>query len=806
MNPPGSFSFHFGVALNKVLRDLWRNKGRTALVVLSIAVGVMSVGMVLSSNLSLKYRLTESQLASQPSHAWLYLDGLIDLATVDSVAHLPGIAEAEGWADIDIRWKPRPDAEWEDGTLVAFEDYTSQRFDLLTLKTGEWPDSRSVAVEFNHVLPYNTGTIGDEVFFKINDRERAFPIVGTLRDPSKFKPPFNLTPAFYTTPETMERVTGIDGYNRLRFTVPVYDEAEVERVADDVEEHLKRQGVSVGYTELLHPEEHFLQPMMDGVGLVLQVMAVASLGLSVFLVVNTMNALVAQQIPQIGIMKTVGGMTRQIIALYLGGVTVYGLLSLALAVPIGALAAAYLTDWMLGLLNASANSFDFVVSVVLLQVAAGLLTPLIAAAWPVLQGVGTSVREALNSYGVGGDYGAHLVDRVLSGLRRLPRMPALALRNTFRRMGRVALTQLTLVLAGAVFMMVLSTQYSFNSTVDKIFKSFGYDVLIGFQNLQRIDEIEPLLRTQPNVKHVEMWIYSTSTASLPGNTDAAGDHEIFLRGIPRDTRFYAPELVAGRALHPDDDQALLLNQKLAGRMGVGVGDTILIDMGAQGDTEWTVVGLIFDLNGRDQDTAYMYRDVLGEQLGTVGRAAIAQIQLESSSLAAELAAERDLRAYLEDDLGMGVAFTDSAEKIRENASAQFSVLTTVLLIMTFLMAAVGAMGLSGILSINVLERRREIGVMRAVGASSFDVAFIFMAEGLLLGVLSWALAIPFSMLAGQYFVTAVGAAIEFPAVYSYYAAAVWFWLTTVVVLSLLASWLPARRATQISVRESLAYE
>jgi putative ABC transport system permease protein len=174
-------------------------------------------------------------------------------------------------------------------------------------------------------------------------------------------------------------------------------------------------------------------------------------------------------------------------------------------------------------------------------------------------------------------------------------------------------------------------------------------------------------------------------------------------------------------------------------------------------------------------------------------------------LAEQEAIEQDLRALFKAH-GIEVSFSDTALSDQEQSSAQFSILTTLLLIMTFLIAVVGSFGLSGTLSINVLERRREIGVMRAVGADSRDVAFIFMGEGLLLGVLSWAQAAPISALAGRYFVQALGQVVEFPALYHYSLTGLWVWLIIVVGLSLLASWLPARRATQISVRESLAYE
>jgi hypothetical protein len=105
------------------------------------------------------------------------------------------------------------------------------------------------------------------------------------------------------------------------------------------------------------------------------------------------------------------------------------------------------------------------------------------------------------------------------------------------------------------------------------------------------------------------------------------------------------------------------------------------------------------------------------------------VQGADQSLATQQAIEADLIAFF-DARRMKVEYSDVAIEDRNNASAQFSILTQLLMMMTVLMAIVGSMGLSGTLSINVIERRREIGVMRAVGASSRDVAFIFAARSL----------------------------------------------------------------------------
>jgi putative ABC transport system permease protein len=169
------------------------------------------------------------------------------------------------------------------------------------------------------------------------------------------------------------------------------------------------------------------------------------------------------------------------------------------------------------------------------------------------------------------------------------------------------------------------------------------------------------------------------------------------------------------------------------------------------------------------------------------------------------ALKKRLKSYFETQ-GIDVSLALGQIENKQLAGALFGLISGLLQIMTFLVAIVGGIGLSGTLSINVMERRREIGVMRAVGASSGDVARIFMGEGLLLGVLSWAQAVPLSMVGARFFVQALGEALNFPFFYRYTLTGTWLWLAIVIILSLGASWLPARRATQISVRESLAYE
>jgi hypothetical protein len=129
----------------------------------------------------------------------------------------------------------------------------------------------------------------------------------------------------------------------------------------------------------------------------------------------------------------------------------------------------------------------------------------------------------------------------------------------------------------------------FNQTILQIFRGFGYDVIIGFDQFQRVNEIVPLIESRPGVERAEMWVFYTAKAQAPGAEGPGSEHEVFLRGIPKDTRLFTPELTAGRNLDPNDGRALLLNQKLARKMGLSVGDRVTPNW-RRGKSTWTIVG------------------------------------------------------------------------------------------------------------------------------------------------------------------------------------------------------------------------
>ena len=156
--------------------------------------------------------------------------------------------------------------------------------------------------------------------------------------------------------------------------------------------------------------------------------------------------------------------------------------------------------------------------------------------------------------------------------------------------------------------------------------------------------------------------------------------------------------------------------------------------------------------------------------------------------------------------GKDVSTSLTSAKFLEQNSGGLEIITYLLLVISVLIAVVGSVGLSGALSISALERQREVGVMRAIGASGRAVSGIFIGEGLMIGLISWLIALPLSIPLGMLFSKFIADAIDFQFGYKYSPLGAAIWLVVVLILSIISSGLPAWRASRISVREVLSYE
>jgi putative ABC transport system permease protein len=236
---------------------------------------------------------------------------------------------------------------------------------------------------------------------------------------------------------------------------------------------------------------------------------------------------------------------------------------------------------------------------------------------------------------------------------------------------------------------------------------------------------------------------------------------------------------------------------------LAVGDDIVLKIGDD-ELAWRVVGILAATPPAPM--TYVNLPYFAQVTGGVGRAGVLFVISEAHDAATQSRLALALEEHFE-SLGYQVYWTETSHTERSQAESRFNVLVMFLLIMAVLLAVVGAIGLMGTMSLNVLERTREIGVMRAIGASDGAVLQIVIVEGILIGTLSWLIGTLLALPLSQALSSMVGEAImEANLSYTFSIPGVWLWLALVVVLSALASFIPARNASRVTVRDVLAYE
>lgn len=792
------------VRWTKVLRELWGNRARTLLVVLSIAVGVMAVGTIANSWVVLINDLSNAYNATNPASAVLTLEPF-DAQLVSAVEDRRDIAQAEGRSSFIVKMD-LPEGGQYNLSLDAIPDFEGLAISQVLPQSGAWPPARrELLLERSYAASLGI-EVGDRVAVETADGRRFDLIMaGTVHD-LHVVPAGNGEIAFgYISMDTLGYLGQPESFNRLYVSVAEnpLDEDHIAAVVTALkDETLSRDGFTVFTTSIPTPGMPFLTVIIQAVLFTLAVVGAFSLLLSGALVVNTVAAVITRQVKQIGVMKAIGGVQPQIAEIYLSSVAIYGLLSLFVAVPLAVLGTRGFTG-----IFAQIGNFDIVTTglppfVLVLESIVGLLVPLIAARIPVQAAIKLTVREAIQDYGLDGQTPqTGIIDQVMARMQQLPVAGALALRNTFRRRTRLLLTLLTLTLAGAIFISVLSVRASLFGTFDKALLYYGYDLSIDLSQDYRAELIEREVRRESNIVAVEGWLQEA--ASLE-RADGSLSSNYTLIGAPVDSLFVQPELLAGRWLEAGERNAVVINSDFASQESeVQVGDEITLRIGDE-SVRFTVVGLC--TTQYSAPVIYAGFDDLGRALNKVGQANRALVQLTERD--PEL--EASTAARIEDRFeraGILVGATTTRSDFVETFAFRFNFLIYFLIFLAFLLALVGGMGLAGTMSLNVLERVREIGVMRAIGASNRAVQRVVLTEGMVIGAISWVFAVIVALPLASGLAFGIGMAFGGnPLSFEFSLPGAGIWLALALGIAAISSYIPARRASDVTVREVLAYD
>ncbi|HTJ45025.1 MAG TPA: FtsX-like permease family protein [Kofleriaceae bacterium] len=782
----------------KLVGDLRAARGRVILMIIAITASLAAVGAVLGAYGVAGRELDRNYTETHPASATLELDGDVTAELAAAARARPGVTDAEPRGTVLAR--VRVGADRMRFLLFVVDDFRALRLNTFTREAGAWPPPDGTILIERSAAPLLGATIGDRLTLEMpHGRAHEIAIAGLVHDPGLAPAWQERTGYGYVTRATLASLGEPPIADELRIAVAATDRETITRTARDVAAWLMTTGHPVREIRVPPSGAHPHAGQMRGLMMMMAIFAVTGLLLGAILVAATLAALLARQTREIGVLKAIGARTSQVARMYVAIAVVIAVSSTVIAVPLGLVGARALATMIAGLLNFELASTRVPAWVLAVQIGAGLLVPVIAAKIPVLRAARITVRKALDDDGAL-TAGKDSRDRTT---RRSARF-ALAVRNAFRRPARLALVLGLLAAGGAMFLTAKNVELGWHRMVGSVYTTRHYDVELRTVDDQPAAQIANALAKLPGVRTVEAWGWSPAAFAQPGAIDVVrtypdGGHGSFtIYGVPRDSRMVDYPLLAGRWLGAGDADAVVLNHNArAQHGGAAVGDAVTISIEGRQRT-FRVVGIVQEVGA----AAAAYVDA--SAFARPDRARLFRVATNASDPDARIAIIRAIDDQLARD-GIAVAQGLPLAELKTAMGEHVVILVRMLQAMALLFALVGVFGLASAMSANVIERGRELGVLRAIGAPPRTVLGLVVGEGVVIGALSWlvalALAIPLALVVGR----VVGAlSFGIPLPLSPSVGATVAWLAIVLAGAAIASGVPAWRASRRPVHDALA--
>jgi putative ABC transport system permease protein len=785
------------ISLKKIIRDLMLEKSRTFIVLFAIILGAFSVSMMNTAFTLLNNNLKENYLRTNPA-SFTIIGKNIDR---NILINNPDIASIEYRKKIMGRIRISENV-WYPLWVFLVDDFNNMRINTFKTQSGMNPKAG------NEILIERTA---DKIFkYQVNDKydiklkglpDRIVTLTGITHDPGQAPSwmegivyGYMKKDSVLLSNEMTEEIKVIISENR-------FDLNHIQDVLLKTIKMINDKGGNIERTEILPPGKHIHETQMNSLMFLLEMFGILVLFLSCFLIINMISAIMAKQMQQIGIMKAIGAKTLKISGIYSSIVLLMGIIAGFIAVPLGIQAGFAYSKFTASMLNFEIINSVLPHSNVLFQFSISIIVPIIITFFPIYRSSRISVHSALNDQGVS----ATVIQK--EKIRKRPyfipefsNSLRLGIKNALRRKGRLILTSLTLILGGSFFITAFNIRSSANNTINAKYDNQKYDLMVYFNKPYDTVILRNEFQKNEGINNIEFWkIFRTTIYNDNGLESPIYE----LKCIKPNTRIYTPEMITGNWLE-ESDSGVVINHAVSSKYpNLSPGDNIKLKVNGVINT-FQIKGITREVFG--MPAIYVNENRIGRltldkdfyTLSLIGMKNDYKIRTEELTKQIESQFQKD---------HFDIGYLERNDQSKKRIVDHLLVMTTMLIMITFLLIIVGGLGIITTMSINIIERRREIGILRAIGVTNKSLYKIFLYEGILMSIVSWFLSILISLYLSYYlgnkffhifFETSIN--------YMISPTGIILWLFIALLFGSLAVFIPARNAGKLSVNSILAYE
>ena len=795
------------------------------MMVLAISASLIVFSGMLYARTLVLSNTTNGYLSTNPASARITLEpGIMPDRTDEFIA----AAKAEpGVIDATIRQVANVKLQKESGGLKSLQLFVAAAADPMRIATFQieegagWPPSPDGILLERSTLASLNLKIGDKVdVLGFDGKSVQLIITGSVHDQS-LALAGQTAGVGYIQSDTLPLLGRPPSLDQLLITVADQpgqevlsrDRETIVRTALSLVDRLKATpGITIKQVAVPTPYEHPHQGISSTLLSALTTFGLLSLLLSSILIATMFNGLLTQQIPQIGMMKAIGARSSRILQLYLIMVLLVSAFATVLAFVPGMILGRTLAQAMLSsAVNIDVTSLSVPWQVIGTVILAGIFVPLLIALPPLLQAGRRTVREALDERGVT-ERQSGITTGLFSWLGRLrgvDRKLMVAFRNLFRRQARLFLSVGLLATGGAIFVSGFNVMAGFQALPYTIYNEQRWDVEIRLNEPASSSELAAIVEKVSGVSRVETWNIITTGIQDAGEINVTrtypdqGHGSLSLSAIPPATSMLIPpQITEGRWLNPDDTDAVVLPPAIRQTMpDVKIGDSVQLSVEAQ-PTTWRVIGIASGMGG---SCPCVTQEAFERASGRQDQANVVRIMTDQHDKESRVAVGQAVARALTES-GIKPQEPRPIDTVVETTEGHSVILVGVILLIASTIGVVGLIGLGSTMSTNVIERTREFGVMKAIGAKDATIRRLVVFEGVFIVAVSCmvavipAIALTWAMGAGLgnlFLSTPIPLAVSVQGIV--------IWILVVILGAALATLAPASQAARLTVREALAY-
>jgi putative ABC transport system permease protein len=789
----------------KVAADFREHRLQILLVAIILVLGTAGVIAALNARAVLAREIDQSYRHANGADIVLWFDK-VDTPLAELVRSRPGIGAVDARATAFIRVAAKS-GEWFPARLTVLSDFANQTVNLVhrdvagTADSGPWPGGRDgIFIEQSGASMLNVKE-GELLRLRTPAGEPvAVSVTGFIHDPAVAPSTQDRMIYAYVTPAVAKSLGQKGDLDQLLVKLKRRGRmSEVSEFADDLSAWLKGQDVvplRVDAQSNTHPHAMLMTAMLR----VLEVLAAIAFVCSATLAACVISLWMRREARQVGIMKTLGARSSQLAGQYLALVVPVVMVAVGLALPVGAAIARWVVRYHQALLNIDVANWSVPRPLIAIELAVAIGVPLLAMAFPIIRAARLSPRRAIQDPGIVAPRGP------IALTSRLIKMPgnrrwSFALRNSFRRPWRLALTLLALSAGGALLLTTHNNYENLMRVIDAALANRGHDIEMQLQRPAPAAQLEALARSVPDVEVAEA--FRRAGVSLVAEDDGAvavrEGRRMLLVGYSIGTQLLTLPIQEGRWPATADSDAVVINRQVQeAKPGVRVGDELIAKFHER-TTKLRVVGIVEEIGG---PVIYALFPAFERVTGLGDASSV--VRVKASRNREQLVAGALEQALL--DAHFIPNFINTKTEFRASLEEHFAVVGSVMRMIALASALVGAITLIATVSLGVLERAREIGIIRALGAKPRSVAALFLLEGGAVAILSALL----SIAGGIYFARLLNGMaarqllhVAVPFYHSRIGLAV---LSGGAVLVVGGVWLSVQRLLRVPVREALACE